>query len=471
MKLGTLRTQESRLGDSLTERVGEPKKAAKSPDSEAIWLKGLASQRSRDASRAHATSGAQALPKSSPLFAAGLAVPPKTAKASFAQVKDALCDLKPDAGPDALRQALTGLGFQPVADKKGEAQFVRGKTSAQLRPFSIGGLPAVQVTVTGKSKSGKKTKEKQGVYFQGTVFSPSHWQAFQARYQTEVARFVRAVKAEAGPLPDDFDELKGFLHRGMSPAEQQKRADRSAELDNRLGEVAGQLELMKAAGTAPKGVVVYVAGPDAAGKTSTGGIVMTALERAGYAPGNAVFKAPSAEERKQHWLKRFERGIPEQGQAIFWDRGPAGDSVYGPADDAQAKVMGKEMCAFEADLRAQGILLVKVELFADPDKQAATFGKRLARQHIANKLEAGLAAQGALDEGAVQGLDEIRGKLDGADFEAFERFEDIQGRFLRFVDASSKTEPWMVIDASKRHKARLNLIDGLQGALQRFSDR
>lgn len=470
MKLAPLRTLDVRLDRSLETRVGGPEDAPKSPDSEATWLHSLASGPDREASRTRATSGARPLPKSSPLFAAQ-ALPPKakTAKAAFSDLREALCALKPGADAAEVRRALAGVGFRSVGERRGVAQFARGKTRAELRPFSIGGLPALQLEVTGKNKSGTKTKE--GVYFQGTVFSPRHWSALQARYQAEVGRFVRAVRADEGPLPDDFDELKAFLQRGMSGAELQKREAREAELEQRLGAVSAQLQGMKAAGRAPKGVVVYVAGPDAAGKTSTGGIVMRALEEAGYAPGNAVFKAPSAEERAQHWLKRFERGIPEPGQAVFWDRGPAGDSVYGPADDAQAQKMGKEMSAFEAELRAQGILLIKVELFADTDKQAATFGKRLARQHIAAKLESGLAAQGHLDPDAVAGLSAIQGKLDGADFEAFERFDEVQGRFLRFVEASSQVEPWMVIDATRRHDARLKLIEGLSGALERFENR
>lgn len=51
------------------------------------------------------------------------------------------------------------------------------------------------------------------------------------------------------------------------------------------------------AGKEPKGVIVYAAGPDSVGKTSTGYIIMDALEAAGYNTRVEWFGAPSAEER------------------------------------------------------------------------------------------------------------------------------------------------------------------------------
>lgn len=39
---------------------------------------------------------------------------------------------------------------------------------------------------------------------------------------------------------------------------------------------------------------------------------------------------------------RFERGVPEVGEAVFWDRGTAGDVVYGNPPANTAKAMCKE---------------------------------------------------------------------------------------------------------------------------------
>lgn len=471
-------TGDGRVQTHEVDAVIEPPAAAKiepraepRTDTEAAWRRALAA---KPRLGAPAGAGAQrsALGGQAALFGPGLSSKKTTAKSLFADVGAALAPLGPDATADDLRAALGGLGFGRGRIDEGWVRFSRGRAEVALRPFSIGGLPAAELAVSapGKSKK-KKAKTRRGVFFQGVTFSEKHWTSLQDRYAEEISRFARAVRADAGPLPEGFDALKTFLERGMRPAELAKRADRAAELEAGTDRIAAQLARMQADGTAPKGVVVYVAGPDAAGKSSTGGIVMSALEKAGFDLGTAVFKAPSAEERAQHWLARFERGVPAQGQAVFWDRGPAGDSVYGPADDARATEMGAEMSAFEADLRARGILMVKVELSADAEKQAATFGKRLARQHIAGKLEAALAAQDGLHEEAKAGLEEISGKLDRADFAAFTAFDEVQAKFLRFVDASSDVEPWLVIDATKRHAARLELIDGFAAALDRFAAR
>ena len=462
MKLPPLRTQELRLVETLHSAVAEAPKG----DTPAAWVEALAPAPA-EVAPARVNAGSRTLGETSALFAVGMDAPKRDVATTNREVQAALRALTPKSTAEDLRAALGKLGFTPAGVEGGVVRFTRGKEQVDLRPFAIGGLPAAEVRVHRRGAD----KDKRGVYFQGTVFKPKQWAAFQERYQTEVARFVRAVKAGDQPLPDDLDELKAFLALGMPAAERAEEAAQEAEIAAGLATLSGQLADMRAAGTAPRGVVVYVAGPDAAGKTSTGGIIMQALEAAGYAGRSDSFKAPSAEERAQHWLKRFERGIPAEGEVVFWDRGPAGDSVYGPADDARAKVMGKELEAFEAELRAQGILLVKVELSADPMKQAATFGKRLARQHIAARLEVALAAPGALTDEGQAGLAEVKGKLDTADFEAFERYEDIQARFLRFVEASGGVEPWMVIDATRRHAARLDLMAGFGAALDRFAAR
>lgn len=460
MKLPPLRAQESRLVETLHDAVS----AAPKGETPAAWLETLG-PRGPAVAPASVTAGAKVLGKGSALFAVGMDAPSGDVKRLSQEVQAALRELTPRSTAADLKAALGKLGFKPGPVEDGVVRFTRGKAQVDLRPFAIGGLPAAELTVSKKGAD----KAKRGVYFQGTVFKPKQWAAFQERYQTEVARFVRAVKAGEAPLPDSLNELKAFLALGMPAAERAKEAAQEAELQAGLDGLSGQLTAMKAAGTAPRGVVVYVAGPDAAGKTSTGGIITQALEAAGYAGRSCSFKAPSAEERAQHWLKRFERGVPAEGEVVFWDRGPAGDSVYGPADDARAKVMGREFDAFEAELRAQGILLVKVELSADPMKQAATFGKRLARQHIAARLESALAAQGLLTGEAQAGLAEVKGKLDTADFDAFERYDAVQARFIRFVEASGSAEPWMVIDATQRHAARLALMEGFGAALERFA--
>jgi polyphosphate kinase 2 (PPK2 family) len=156
------------------------------------------------------------------------------------------------------------------------------------------------------------------------------------------------------------------------------------------------------------------------------------------------------------------------GEAVFWDRGPAGDSVYGSPTRSRSDAMGQEFETFEAGLRDDGILVVKIELFADADKQARTFGKRLGRQFIAQTIKNELGDTKQLSPEQEAQLDFIASKVDEDDFSAFTQYEDIQARFLSFVKDSKDISPWLLTDATQRHKARLKLIRGFDKALRNF---
>ena len=120
--------------------------------------------------------------------------------------------------------------------------------------------------------------------------------------------------------------------------------------------------------------------------------------------------------------------------------------------------MGREFSEFEAELREDNVLVMKIELFASLDKQADTFGKRLGRQFIAENIRAELKKAGNLSQVADEGLQQIMTKVDDDDFRALANFDQIQASFLRFAEVSGETSPWAVVDATKRHKARLKII-------------
>ena len=76
--------------------------------------------------------------------------------------------------------------------------------------------------------------------------------------------------------------------------------------------------------------------------------MVKALENAGYASKIAVFKAPDG---GVHWLRRFyTEGIPGENELVFWDRGPAGDAVYGGHSERMHQAMATEFNGFEARL-------------------------------------------------------------------------------------------------------------------------
>ncbi|MCK6550929.1 hypothetical protein L6R52_34140, partial [Myxococcota bacterium] len=334
--------------------------------------------------------------------------------------------------------------------------------------LALAHLPALRVRV---ERAGHEARIG-GVAVAGIVLGARHWRILAARYDEELARFVRAVEGTRGEkLPSTFEGLKRFVEAGLDPAGAAERTARKAELEARLAALADELTALREQGRAPKGVVIYACGPDGAGKSSTGGIVMKAFARAGYTLRQDSFKAPTPEERAQHWLKRYERGVPAEGEAFFWDRGPAGDVVYGRVDPKTERRMAKELMAFEERLAGEGVLFVKVELHASKDRQAATFGKRLGRQHIADTIGAALEARGRLGPSARRGLDEIASKIEPGDLQALARYGQVQARYEHFIERTEDVEPWIVLDATKRHDARLALVEGVHEALQRFAAR
>ncbi|MCA9553669.1 MAG: hypothetical protein KC933_26755, partial [Myxococcales bacterium] len=181
--------------------------------------------------------GRKAVGPGAALFAPGMSAPSGDVKRIHREVQDALRALTPKSSAADLKAALGKLGFKPAGVEDGTVRFTRGKAQVDLRPFAIGGLPAAELEVSRRGAD----ESKRGVYFQGTVFKPKQWAAFQERYQTEVARFVRAVRSGEAPLPDDLDELKAFLTLGMPAAERAKEAAQEAEIKASLDVLSARL--------------------------------------------------------------------------------------------------------------------------------------------------------------------------------------------------------------------------------------
>jgi polyphosphate kinase 2 (PPK2 family) len=61
-------------------------------------------------------------------------------------------------------------------------------------------------------------------------------------------------------------------------------------------------------------------------------------------------------------------GTPAVGEVVFWDRSPAGDFVYGGLPYKRMKMMTHEFNGLEAKLMSEGILMVKMCIYADRPK-------------------------------------------------------------------------------------------------------
>jgi polyphosphate kinase 2 (PPK2 family) len=393
----------------------------------------------------------------------------RPAKETFEGAWHALTARLREAAPERIEDAIAAaatLGFALESAKNGRVTLTRGKTRLRFEQSAIGAHSTLAMKLRGPGK--KSTLEREAVLMHGTLLPPDLYRRMEQSFDEVMGTFDKALEAQGKrPLPTTFDALKSFIDGGKGKSAQKKDLARDAEVEAKVAGLTEKLDAMKQAGTAPRAIVVYTDGPDGAGKSSTGTIVLRSLTSAGYLTGVVSFKAPSEAERAQHWLQRFrDRGVPGgDAEAVFWDRGPAGDAVYGDKSPTAVKKMAGELRTFERDLENDGVLLFKVHIYADQEKQARTFGKRLARQHAADLIEAKLEKRGALTEAASAALDNIRQKIDGDDLRALVRFEEHQARFARF----SKLADMLMVDASKRHPARLKLIEAMSEKLDAWS--
>jgi polyphosphate kinase 2 (PPK2 family) len=413
--------------------------------------------------------GALAGPKTgaAELPAVGRAPRAKALEPTLAEVTGAFAATRPTSLEAAIGM-LGALGFEVEKAKSGRARLQRGEVELRIEDVRLGSTAAFELELEGP-RNGKKDEERR-VAVGGALVSKAVFARMREKYEDVLDDFHDALE-EAGkrPLPRTFDQLKTFIDGAKSPKAQAAELAEDAEVAAGLDALATRLGALRAEGRAPERVVVYTDGPDGAGKSSTGAILMRALAKAGFDTDVAVFKAPSAAEKQQHWLQRFrDKGVPPQaGDARFWDRGPAGDAVYGKKSPAEAKLMAAELRAFEAQLADEGVLLFKAHIFAAPERSAETFGKRLARRTAADELELRLAAKGQLDDPTRAALDNIRSRIDEDDFDALASFPDVQARFLRF----SKLADYTVVDATDRHEARLALVDALSSAVEAYAER
>ena len=199
----------------------------------------------------------------------------------------------------------------------------------------------------------------EGYCYQGAFFSPYQFACMKERYDSELLCYDTACKRMCGTTkllakpPTDLPSLKAFLEIGRRGRDRKKGRNRYIQLQTEVDRMARHIKNMMETKIsdghkgciAPRGVILYFEGLDCAGKSSTGGLVQQALERAGFDVGMRQYnRPPTPEQRLRPWMDRFDK--PEilashshesktgdehkkncEGHthcALVWDRGPAG---------------------------------------------------------------------------------------------------------------------------------------------------
>jgi len=347
----------------------------------------------------------------------------------------------------------------------------------------------------------------RGFSYSGAFFSLQEWAALKERFDRELESYSNACKimntkklpsgrrypqeTKMPSPPTDLASLKAFIRSGIQTYKQKRKNSRWSEIQVEVKKMAKLVAKFQKDGTAPPQVILYLEGLDCAGKSSTGMLIMQALEECGYSVNIAQHnRPPTPEQRKKPWMHRIRFEYPEdmydkpedvpEYASVVWDRGPVGDFVYGTLDQLPPQDKLKkyqEFREYDYRCRQEGVLFFKCFFVAGRDSIAATLGKRLAHKKIARDLRAWLDANSIPHE--RQGLEEIELHIDPTDFIAFNAYEQNLHKFAEVVrntdelgtvgDSPPYENPWLVINTTNRHGARLNMMKAFTQQLQRYA--
>jgi polyphosphate:AMP phosphotransferase len=196
--------------------------------------------------------------------------------------------------------------------------------------------------------------------------------------------------------------------------------------------------------------VLAFEGWDAGGKGGAIRRITQALEAGDYRVISTA--APTAEERKFHYLWRFWRDIPPAGRFVIYDRTWYGrvlvERIEGFASAGQWQRAYDEINDFEQQLVEHGMYVAKFWLHISPEEQLARFQAR-------------------------EGTPEKAHKITEEDYRNREKWDAyVQAVDQMVLRTSSEGAPWHLIGANDKLSARLQVLehvtDGLQAALRRF---
>jgi len=354
----------------------------------------------------------------------------------------------------------------------------------------------------------------EGYCYQGAFFSPHHFAELKEMYDKQLLAYESAckklptiAKTHRTGVPRDLPTLKKFLEAGKRNRKRNKNNREFNELHKVVTSVAKQIKLLinkekrnqisGGRSHAPKGVILYFEGLDCSGKSSTGGLVQAALEQAGYQVGMRQYnRPPTAEQRARPWMDRFELPGKESildltpnstddktdGDdlriGLVWDRGPAGDFVYGNLNEKSSyekQQRYQEFIEFDKQCREKDILFLKLLFVTNRDSIAKTLGKRLAQKKMARDLKVWLQACRSREESEdvpLEGLDAIEAHIDPTDFVAFNNYERNLRIFCNFaLNTDSEQNPWVVVNTGDRYAARKSLMQTFRVHLDEFQAR
>lgn len=203
---------------------------------------------------------------------------------------------------------------------------------------------------------------------------------------------LRSVLAVPGE-PKKARAMLAEIHPSSLPAGPQNKdaaADRMTRYATELQDLQERL-FAYAHGPADRRVLLVLQGMDTSGKGGTIEKTVGLLNPSGLELHS--FKAPSAEERRHHFLWRVRNNLPHQGQIGIFDRSHYEDvliqRVHQMADAETIESRYAEINDFEQELISEGYSIVKCFLNISKDEQKERLLARLDDPHKHWKFNTG----------------------------------------------------------------------------------
>jgi PPK2 family polyphosphate:nucleotide phosphotransferase len=250
------------------------------------------------------------------------------------------------------------------------------------------------------------------------------------------------------PGPVDLSTLPTDATPGFDGGKTKGKAALFA-LGDELSDLQERLWAEKTTGSSRR-VLLVLQGMDTSGK---GGVLRHTV---GLVDPQGVkitsFKAPTDEERKHQFLWRIRTALPEPGYVGVFDRSHYEDvlivRVHGLVDPRTVESRYDQINAFEAELAAEGVVIVKCMLHISADEQRARLLARLDNEDKYWKFNPG-------------------------DIDERERWADYQSAYEAALErTNTEVAPWYVVPSDKKWYRNLVigqlLLEHLRGMALRW---
>lgn len=237
------------------------------------------------------------------------------------------------------------------------------------------------------------------------------------------------VPASTNHVPSPVNWLSRVdLTQALTKTDYRQRREQSQGVLNRLCRQAKQQKVSS---------VLVFEGWDAAGKGGAIRRILRALDPRTYRV--IPVAAPTEEEHAQHYLWRFWRHLPSDGNITFFDRSWYGrvlvERIEGFARTDEWQRAYDEINAFEQELVESGIMICKFWLHIDKDEQLHRFEERKNTPHKAWKLT----------------------EEDWRNREKWDEYESAVNDMVQYTNTSHA--PWTIVPANDKYTARIHVLD------------